>query len=83
MQSSEWTPDRFRARIQDHLRWAAACEAVAIRPASPPEPPFSSRRRWKQMVRKGILGVPFAGPALLSLLRRLEARLRRRSPSPG
>jgi hypothetical protein len=34
-------------------------------------------------VRKGILVMPFGGPALLNFLRRLKARLRRRSPSPG
>lgn len=85
MQSSQWTSDRLRGRIQDHLSWVAAAARV-----TPDDTPLTEQRRhrtrWagsKALARKALLLIPFAGPVFVKSLRAVKAWLRTRRPSSG
>ena len=77
MHSSEWTPERLRCRIQDHLRWVAIAQDSA---APTPRGTFVAQSwPWLKMaIRTSALSVPVVGPVFLTFLRRVKARLRRK-----
>jgi hypothetical protein len=82
MQSSEWTPDRLQNRIRDHLRWMAIVRGTEVPPPAP-VCPVRPRHWFVRVLRKGVLAMPFAGPALFEFLCGVKDRLRRRFSSPG
>lgn len=82
MQSSEWTADRLQSRIRDRLRWMATVGTAEV----PPIRRECRVHRWHRLetaLRNCVLAMPHGGPQLLRFLRRVKARLRRKSSSPG